>query len=59
MRPQETTWLLIEAISNWDAQGRRRMGRPKQSWRRTVGKDLEIILRMWGEAKQIANNRTR
>ena len=39
--------------------GKRKRGRPKQSWRPRVIKELENIGRMWGEMKRIANNRVR
>ena len=43
----------------WNPQGRRKRGRQKQSWRRTVIKELENIGRTWGEAKQMTDNRVR
>ena len=43
----------------WNPQGRRSRGRTKQSWRRTVSKELENIGRTWGEAKLLANNKIR
>ena len=43
----------------WNPQGKRKQGRPKQSWRRTVIKELESIGKTWGEAEKIAVNRVR
>ena len=54
---ENDSWLILE----WNPQGRgrRSRGRPKQSWRRTVSKELENIGRTWGEAKLLANNKIR
>ena len=41
----------------WNPQGKRKQGRPKQSWRRTVIKELESIGKTWGEAEKIATGR--
>ena len=41
----------------WNPQGKRKQGRPKWSWRRTVNKELESIGKTWGEAEKIAINR--
>ena len=38
---------------------RTEQGRPKQSWRRTVIKELDRIRKTWGEAEKIAINRVR
>jgi len=40
----------------WNPQGKRKQGRPKQSWRRTVFKELKSIGKTWGEAEKIAIN---
>ena len=53
--PNNTTRMAME----WNPQGRRSRGRPKQSWGRTVSKELENIGRTWGEAKLLANNKIR
>ena len=53
--PNNTTRMAME----WNPQGRRSRGRPKQSWRHTVSKELENIGRTWGEAKLLANNKIR
>ena len=41
--PNNATCMAME----WNPQGRRSRGRPKQSWRRTVTKDLENIGGTW------------
>ena len=53
--PNNTTRMAME----WNPQGRRSRGRPKQSWRCTVSKELENIGKTWGEAKLLANNKIR
>ena len=54
-RGKNTTRMAMD----WNPQSKRKRGRPKQSWRRTVIKKLESTGRTWGEAKRIANNRER
>ena len=50
-----TTRIAME----WNPQGRRIRGRPKQSWSCTVSNDLENIGRTWGEAKLMTSNKIR
>ncbi|XP_053388037.1 uncharacterized protein LOC123543008 [Mercenaria mercenaria] len=44
---------------DWNPQGSRRRGRPVQTWRRTLDSELRKIQMSWGEAKQVAMDRTR
>ena len=44
---------------NWNPQGKRRRGRPKQTWRRSVIDELKTINLTWEGAKQIAKDRRR
>ena len=42
----------------WEPEGRRRVGRPKTTWRRTVEKERkEFGLRTWDEARVQARDR--
>ena len=50
---ENTTRMAMD----WNPQGKRKRGRPKQSWRRTV--ITENTERTWGEVKRIENNRVR
>ena len=50
---------ITRIAMKWNPQGKRKQGRPKQSWRRTVIKELESIGKTWGEAEKIAVNRVR
>ena len=34
---------------DWNPQGNRRRGRPKQTWRRTVAEEIEKEGKTWGE----------
>ena len=34
-------------------------GRPRETWRRTVARELKIIGKSWNELKVLAHNRTR
>jgi hypothetical protein len=37
----------------WDRQGYRRRGRPKRTWRRTIGDEIRGTGRSWNEVKGI------
>ncbi len=41
----------------WTPQGKRRAGRPKNTWRRTVEKELKTMGLTWGEAEVAAKDR--
>jgi hypothetical protein len=43
----------------WNHQGKRKKGRPKNSWRRGIISELQAINTTWGEAKRKAQDRTR
>jgi hypothetical protein len=43
----------------WNPQGKRRPGRPKTTWRRTIQKELEAAGLKWEEVKIAAPNRQR
>jgi Reverse transcriptase (RNA-dependent DNA polymerase)/Domain of unknown function (DUF6451) len=43
----------------WNPQGKRRPGRPKTTWRRTIQKELEAAGHTWEEVKTTAPNRQR
>jgi hypothetical protein len=53
----------VENITNqaleWNHQGKRKKGRPKNSWRRGIISELQAINTTWGEAKRKAQDRTR
>ena len=43
----------------WNPQGKRRVGRPKTTWRRSCEEELKTCGLSWGEAKKVAQNRVR
>ena len=43
----------------WNPQGKRKRGRPKNSWRRGIISELQAINTTWGEAKRKDQDRTR
>ena len=44
---------------DWNPQGKRQRGRPRQSWRRTTMEELETIGITWREAKERSQHRVR
>ena len=43
----------------WTPPGKRKQGRPKTTWRRTVTSELKMANLTWGEAQHAAQDRTR
>ena len=42
----------------WKPEGRRKVGRPRTTWRRTVDKERKVMgWSSWAEARQVAHNR--
>ena len=50
---------ITRCALEWNPQGSRRRGRPKQSWRRSVIAELAKNKITWIEAKRTASNRVR
>jgi hypothetical protein len=44
---------------DWDSQGARRRGRPKQAWKRTVLETAGKSDKTWSEVKMLAGDRVR
>ena len=44
---------------DWNPQGTRRRGRPKNSWKRTVANEASELGKTWNEVKALATNRVR
>jgi hypothetical protein len=42
---------------DWNPQGVRRRGRPKQTWKRTVVEEVAKCCKTWSEGKRIVKNR--
>uniref|UniRef100_A0A8D9ADY8 Craniofacial development protein 2 n=1 Tax=Cacopsylla melanoneura TaxID=428564 RepID=A0A8D9ADY8_9HEMI len=56
LRRQNT--IPKEALE-WNPQGKRRVGRPRNTWRRTIEKEIAEEGKSWGEIKSMAQNRVR
>lgn len=50
--------IAREAL-DWNPQGKRKRGRPKMSWRRTIEEEAKAEGKTWKEIKALANNRVR
>ena len=50
---------ITRSALQWDSQGFRRRGRPRQSWRRSVLDEIAKKNITWLEAKRTAKNRVR
>ena len=46
-------------VMDWNPQGQRKRGRPKQTWRRSVHNEALREGKSWNEVKQLARNRIR
>lgn len=55
-KPHDT---ISRQALDWNPQGKRKRGRPKQTWRRRVQNELAEAGVSWTEAKVTAQNRTR
>ena len=42
---------------HWNPQGKRKRGRPKNSWRRDTEKEMKILGKNWKELQQLAEKR--
>ena len=43
----------------WAPKGKRKRGRPKSAWRRTVESELKLLNLNWGEAAKLAKDRNK
>ena len=63
MAPDRTLRKGHEAIEretlDWNPQGKRRRGRPRHTWRRTVHSEALAKGKSWSEVKRMAGNGTR
>ena len=51
--------IIEREVLDWNPQGQRKRGRPKQTWRRSVHYEALGEGKSWGEVKQLARNRIR
>ncbi|XP_030748908.1 uncharacterized protein LOC115876993 [Sitophilus oryzae] len=50
---------IARSALEWNPQGKRKQGRPAQTWRRSILDELQQVGSTWKEAKTTAKNRTR
>ena len=48
---------IPKAALRWTPPGKRKPGRPKNTWRRTVEGELKEMKLTWGEAQRVAQHR--
>ena len=51
--------IIEREVLDWNPQGQRKRGRPKQTWRRSIHNEALEEGKSWGEVKQLAGNRIR
>ena len=51
------TSIPARTALTWAPEGKRKRGRPKSTWRRTIEKELENAGYTWGTAKKVAQDR--
>ena len=51
--------IIEREVLDWNPQGQRKRGRPKQTWRRSVHNEALGEGKSWGEVKQLTRNRIR
>jgi hypothetical protein len=56
---RKTPVNLTRQALEWNPQGKRRRGRPKNTWRRTMLEEAKEINKTWAEIKAEAKNRVR
>ncbi|KAL8624896.1 hypothetical protein ACOMHN_016192 [Nucella lapillus] len=44
---------------DWNPQGKRKVGRPRQTWRRSTEAEVKAAGMTWAELKRISQNRVR
>ena len=44
---------------DWNPQGKRKVGRPKQTWRRSIDAEVKAAGMTWAELRRISPNRVR
>ena len=50
---------VIRQALDWNPQGKRKRGRPKETWRRTLDKEIKMSGKTWATLKKSATNRVR
>ena len=53
---KEQDYIARTAL-HWTPEGKRKRGRPKETWRRTVEKELKTMKQTWSSIQKLAQNR--
>ena len=56
---EERTGYHRREVMDWNPQGERKRGRPKETWRRSVHSEALGEGKSWSEVKQLARNTIR
>ena len=48
---------ITKTALHWTPEGKRKRGRPKETWRRTVEKELKAMKQTWSSIQKLAQNR--
>jgi len=54
---REEAEAIEKTALDWNSQGYRKRGRPKRTWRRTIGDEIGSTRSSWNEVKGIAGDR--
>ena len=55
--PSRSFHYEIKTALHWTPEGKRKRGRPKITWRRTVEKEIKEMGKTWGSIKLMAKDR--
>ena len=56
-KKQQLTWRYAIHAMHWTPEGKRKRGRPKITWRRTVEKEIKEMGKTWEGIKFMARDR--
>ena len=67
VRKRKWTWIghmlrrpsssITRQALRWNPQGKRKRGRPKNSWRRDMDKEIKVLGKNWKELERLAGKR--
>ena len=49
---------IVKTALNWTSEGKRKKGRPKMTWRRTVESEMKVMNQSWGTLTMLALDRS-
>ena len=56
---RKPTHNVTRQALNWNPQGKRKVGRPRQTWRRSIVKEAGVAGMTWAEVERTSQNRVR